>query len=242
MSRSSDLSTAMKTSFGLACLLLIVFGTKGLAFAAEGSRAEMPIQAGGTFSVPVASMKDLRYRNTLRQKYDFSCGSAALATLLTHHYGHPVGEQTVFQEMYERGDRAKIRKEGFSLLDMKAYLEAHGYEADGFVADVSKLVLAGVPAIALVKESGYFHFVVIKGLRYGRVLIGDPSAGTRAIPLRQFKEIWVNQILFVIRNKIELASFNADADWRVAPKGPIEGGIYRGAAEAMFAKRGPSDY
>lgn len=232
----------MKASFCVACLLLMVCGKNGIVLAAEGSRVEMPIQSGGTFSVPVASMKDLRFRNTLRQKYDFSCGSAALATLLTHHYGYPVSEQTIFQEMYERGDKAKIRKEGFSLLDMKAYLEAHGYQADGFVADVGKLVVAGIPAIALVKENGYFHFVVIKGLRDGRVLIGDPSAGTRAMPQRQFKDIWVNQILFVIRNKIEMASFNADADWRLAPKGPIEGGIYRGAAESMFAKRGPSDF
>lgn len=232
----------MKLPFWFTCLLLTVFCADRVVLAVESGRAEMPIQSGGAFSVPVASMKDLRFRNTLRQKYDFSCGSAALATLLTYHYGYPVSEQTVFQEMYERGDKAKIRKEGFSLLDMKAYLEAHGYEADGFVADIDKLVLAGVPAIALVKENGYFHFVVIKGLRDGRVLIGDPSAGTRAMPQRQFKDIWVNQILFVIRNKIEMASFNADADWRVAPKGPIEGGIYRGAAESMFAKRGPSDF
>lgn len=210
--------------------------------AGEGSRADMPIQSGGAFSVPVASIKDLRFRTTLHQQYDFSCGSAAVATLLTRHYAYPVSEQDVFREMYEHGDQAKIRKEGFSLLDMKNYLGAHGFEADGFEADVDKLLTAGIPAIALIKENGYNHFVVIKGMRSGRVLIGDPSAGTRAIPYERFKGMWVNHILFVIRNKVELAKFNADADWRAAPGAPLADGVYRGAAEAMLPKRGPSDY
>lgn len=202
----------------------------------------MPIQSGGAFSVPVASIKDLRFRNTLRQQYDFSCGSAALATLLTYHYAYPVSEQDVFREMYERGDKAKIRRDGFSLLDMKNYLDAHGYRADGFQADIEQLVAAGIPAIALIKEHGYHHFVVVKGLRSGRVLIGDPSAGSRAMPVPQFKAVWVSRILFVIHNRLELATFNADADWRATPRAPLGDAVYRGAAESMLPKRGPADF
>ena len=227
----------------LSLLVALLFASSSNILAAgEGSRADIPIQSGGAFSVPVASIKDLRFHNTLHQQYDFSCGSAAVATLLTHHYAFPVSEQDVFREMYESGDQAKIRKEGFSLLDMKNYLAAHGFEADGFVADLDQLLKAGIPAIALIKENGYNHFVVIKGMRSGRVLIGDPSAGTRAVPNGQFKGMWVNRILFVIRNKTELAKFNADADWRGAPRAPLADGVYRGAAEAMLSKRGPSDY
>ena len=107
--------------------------------------------------------------------------------MLTHHYAYPVSEQDVFSEMYQRGDQNKIRKEGFSLLDMKNYLEAHGFEADGFVAEIEQLQTAGIPAIALIKENGYYHFVVIKGMRKDRVLIGDPSAGTRSMPYTKFK-------------------------------------------------------
>lgn len=205
------------------------------------SFAEMPVQSGGAFSVPVQSIKDLRFRNTIHQQYDFSCGSATLATLLTHHYRYPVSEQDVFREMYERGDKAKIRKDGFSLLDIKNYLEAHGFQADGYVAEVDQLAKAGVPAIALIKEHGYHHFVVIKGLRNGRVLIGDPSSGTRAMPYSQFKLLWVNRILFVIHNKLELASFNAERDWRLVPAAPLGDGVYRGIGDTL-PKRGPSDY
>jgi len=213
-----------------------------LASAGPGGVAEIPVQAGGAFSVPVYSMKEVRFQKTIHQQYDFSCGSAALATLLTHHYNSPVTEQEIFREMYARGDQEKIKKEGFSLLDIKNYLAARGFLSDGYVAEVDKLLIAKVPAIALVKERGYHHFVVIKGLRDGRILIGDPSAGTRAMPQKQFKEMWVNNILFVIKNKPELVSFNLDSDWHTAPKSPVGYGIYCGAADLGLGKRGPADF
>lgn len=224
----------------LLCLLPLLGGP--LTASAGGGRAEIPLQAGGAFSVPLVSMKEMRFQKTIHQQYDFSCGSAALATLLTHHYNFPVTEQAVFREMFERGDQAKIKKEGFSLLDIKNYLAAHGFQSDGYLVDVDKLAVAGVPAITLIKERGYHHFVVVKGLRDGRVLVGDPSAGTRAVPMAKFREMWVNNILFVIRNRQEQARFNLAADWRAAPAGPVGDGIYRGSAELGFAKRGPADF
>lgn len=229
----------MKPAY-LASLALLTAGCATVAV--PGSRIETPVQAGGAYSVPVASIKALRYRSTLHQQYDFSCGSAALATLLTHHYGHRVTEQDVFAEMYERGDKDKIRREGFSLLDMKHYLAARGYLADGFVADLDKLTANRVPAIALVKENGYHHFVVVKGVRSGRVLIGDPSTGTRALPEATFRQMWIGGILFVIHNRLETARFNADGDWQTAPLAPLADAVYRGGAEATLPKRGPSDY
>lgn len=221
------------------CLVPLLATT--LSASAAGT-VEIPVQAGGPYSVPVNSMKSLRFQNTIHQQYDFSCGSAALATLLTHHYSYPVSEQQIFREMYERGDREKVKKEGFSLLDIKNYLTAHGYKSDGYVADVDKLMVAKIPAIALIKERGYHHFVVIKGIRNERVLIGDPSNGTRAVTKAQFRAMSVSNILFIIRNKQEQAKFNLAADWSVAPKGPIGDGIYRGAAEHGFAKFGPGDF
>lgn len=223
-------------------LAALLASTGSSVLAREGSRVEMPIQSGGSFSVPVTSIKEQRFHNTLHQQYDFSCGSAAVATLLTHHYAYPVKEQDIFREMYERGDQAKIRQEGFSLLDMKNYLEIHGFEADGFVAEIEQLLTAGIPAIALIKENGYNHFVVIKGMRNGRVLVGDPSAGTRAMSYARFTGMWLNHILFVIRNRLEQAKFNTDADWRGTPRAPFTDGIRRGAAESVLSKRGPSDY
>ena len=201
---------------------------------------DLPLQVGGAFSVPATSLREARFAATLRQQYDFSCGSAALATLLTHHYGRTVGEDEVFTEMFRLGDQAKIRVEGFSLLDMKRFLESHGFIADGFEESLDKLAEVGIPAIVLINESGYNHFVVVKGLRDGRVLFGDPAGGTRAMPVSSFKKIWTNGILFVISNRQERAQFNLASDWRVAPSAPIGGALHTNAAAPIHLPRNAS--
>jgi len=196
----------------------------------------------GAYAVNVRSLKEAKFRSTVRQQYDFSCGSAALATLLTYHYGQPVTETEVFQYMYVRGDRAKIQREGFSLLDIKGYLEGHGYEADGFETTLDKLAEVSVPAIVLINENGYQHFVVIKGLRESEVLLGDPSIGSRIVQRSRFEQMWVNSIVFVITSVRDTSTFNASADWR-AGKAPLGAAISRESlANMMIFQRGPYDF
>lgn len=108
---------------------------------------------GGDVQVSVSSFLDQRYQDVFRQQYDFSCGSAALATLLSFHYDHPVNEQEVFVGMLAVADEDKVRREGFSMLDMKRYLESEGYQADGFRLPLSGLrEQVRVPVIALVTQ------------------------------------------------------------------------------------------
>lgn len=203
----------------------------------------LPYQIGGAYSLPVTSLKSARFIAMIRQQYDFSCGSAALSTLLTYHYDYKVNEEQVFIEMFRGGDQAKIRQDGFSLLDMKRYLENHGFEADGFEATLDELVTAGIPAIVLINDNGYNHFVVVKGIREGRVLIGDPSGGVRSLPRPTFEALWTNGILFVIRSHQQAARFNLAAEWARVPRAPIADGINRGGLSAIvIPKFGPSDF
>jgi predicted double-glycine peptidase len=194
---------------------------------------ELQSVAGARVLVPVASIKQLRFQSTLRQQYDFSCGSAALATLLTYHYGIAVSEQAVFQQMFLHGDQHKIRSQGFSLLDMQRYLAARGFRADGFELPLQKLFDAGLPAIVLVADKGYRHFVVIKGAADGRILVGDPSSGTRAMGRAGFESIWANKLLFVIHGTPAAPHFNLAADWRSAPRAPLDTGIDRSGLGAI---------
>ena len=211
--------------------------------AVEAGSLELPFQIGGAYNVPVTSIREGRFSATVRQQYDFSCGSAALSTLLTHHYAYPVTEDKVFEEMFARGDQAKIRVEGFSMLDMKRYLEAHGFEADGFQEPLDKLASAGIPAIVLVNENGYNHFVVVKGLRNGRVLLGDPAGGTRAMTEAAFRTTWTNEVMFVISNRQEQAAFNQAVDWKAAPSSPMASAVGReGLAGIVMPKLGPADF
>ena len=200
---------------------LLLALTLWLASLAQAATLEVRGPQDGGFNVHVVSVKEARFTTTQRQQFDFSCGSAAVATLLTHHYGKPTDERAVFTQMFERGDQAKIRKEGFSMLDMKRYLESLGLRADGFQLPVDRLATEQVPAIVLLSERGYRHFVVVKGVVRGRVLVGDPAMGTRAMSIDRFKRLWVNNILFVIYNQRDTAKFNEPNDWRVAPGAPL---------------------
>ena len=182
----------------------------------------------GRVSVPVESMKELKFRSVVRQQYDFSCGSAALATLLTYHYERPVSELAVFKAMFEKGDKARIRKEGFSMLDMKRYLESRGFQADGFRVPLDKLKQVGVPAIVLTNDGGYSHFVVVKGVEDGRVLLGDPAKGLRTMERAKFERMW-NGLVVVVRNRTRVARehFNRSEEWRVRAQAPVRSGVRR---------------
>lgn len=213
------------------------------AMGARAGSVDLPVQISGAYKVPVTSLKEGRFAAMVRQQYDFSCGAAAVSSLLTYHYRFPVNEQGVFEAMFALGDAEKIKREGFSLLDMKRYLEAHGFEANGYHATIDKLVGVGVPAIALINERGYNHFVVIKGVRDERMLIGDPSGGTKMMPRSKFESVWVNGILFVITNRKDLAAFNTAADWRVAAQAPVGTGVSReGLGLLTLPKLGSSDF
>jgi predicted double-glycine peptidase len=220
------------------CTLALLFGS------AHADAAELSLPSGMRVgAMPVKSMKDLRFQATMRQQYDFSCGSAALATLLTHHYQTPVTEQLAFQEMFATGDQQKIRREGFSLLDMQRFLKNRGFTANGFQLPLDKLIEAKLPAIVLISDNGYQHFVVVKGADDGRILLGDPSRGTRLMARERFESLWANRILFVIHEGPVKPGFNLAADWRNAPRAPLVEGAMR-AMDSTYGlpKFGPGDF
>ena len=197
----------------------------------------------GTFNIAVTSVREARFQATTHQQYDYSCGSAAVATLLRYHYDHPVTEQAVFEEMFRFGNQDTIRKQGFSLLDIKSYLARHGFEADAFGLPLQALVDAHVPALVLLSEKGYNHFVVVKGVRQGRVLMGDPSSGTRALSITQFESVWPSKLLFVIHSRHAQVRFNNPADWQAAPLAPLALGLEAaGLSSLPWPKLGPGDY
>ncbi|MDB6083446.1 MAG: peptidase [Gammaproteobacteria bacterium] len=182
-------------------------------------------------AIRVHTIKEIKlvraFKRTLHQQYDFSCGSAAVATLLTFQYGRPTDETTVFTAMFAAGDQAQIRSKGFSLLDMKHFLEANGYQADGVRTSLDTLAQVGVPGIALISDHGYRHFIVVKGLDERRVLIGDPALGARMLTRREFERARVGDLFFVIRSHRDIAHFNSRADWDATLSAPLSTAVDR---------------
>lgn len=189
----------------LICLLLII----------SSPAPAMGVPAGiETAASPFMESKPDLFRTTVRQRYDFSCGAAALATLLIHHYGCDLTEEQVLTAMLREGDADKIRSEGFSMLDMKRYLDGNGYECAGYEVSLDRLGELGLPGIVLITIRGLNHFVVVKGVSPTDVLLGDPVLGIRAISRATFDEIW-NGMVLVIRSFQETGrrSFNRGDEW-----------------------------
>ncbi|HLO77338.1 MAG TPA: C39 family peptidase [Magnetospirillum sp.] len=178
--------------------------------------------AGATVKVPVVSLREARFRSVVRQEHDFSCGSAAIATLLTHHYGRPTTEAQAFEAMFATGDQQVIQRQGFSMFDMQRYLASLELKSDGYRVGLDKLAEVGVPAITLINTKGYNHFVVIKGIRDGEVLVGDPAAGLKVVSRAEFESLWQG-VIFVIHDDIDTGrdGFNRPQDWAIRRKAPF---------------------
>lgn len=165
-------------------------------------------------AVKVITWRDIPFRTVVRQEYDYSCGSAALATLLTYSYGRPTTESDAFTAMYAAGDQAQIRKVGFSMLDMKHFLTTHGFAAEGYRLSLDELAEFDQPSIALVTIGPYRHFVVVKGISADKVLIGDPALGLKVISRQDFARMWNGVILAIAPGRAApTARFNQVSEW-----------------------------
>lgn len=208
--------------FGAVVLTVLLLGIiSGRVLADDGatdSRAVFESGARDTdiANVPVVSWRDLPFETVKRQSYDYSCGAAAVATLMTYVYGIKTSEREVTKIMFDQGDQDKIRREGFSLLDMSNYINAHGLRANGYKINYDAIKLNKLPLIALINKNGYNHFVVIKGERDGYVLVGDPNEGNVIYPRNQFEKMW-NGIVLVVTNKAHkgYAAFNNPREWEL---------------------------
>ena len=201
---------------------------------------------GEGFSVTTTTYQAGRYRGVVPQQYDFSCGAAALATLLTHHYGIDIGEAEIFKAMYETGNRVQIRQQGFSLLDLKEYLSGQGIQSSGFNVTVEELREEGVPAIQLINMRGYLHFVVIKGMNETEVLVGDPATGLTRYSIEQFKEMREGDVAFVLTDYpvVGRRSFHRESEFRTAER-PVLDAAFEGdglISLDQFNLRAPDEY
>lgn len=165
------------------------------------SRVDLAVLTPTPGQKSVRTMRDLRFRDLVQQRYDFSCGSAALATLLSVGYGLPTTEPDLIRWMMTGADPREIIRNGFSMLDMKRYVESIGMRAHGFRVEADALYRLQMPVIALLDLKGYKHFVLVKGASAGRVFVADPALGHRVMNERDFVAGWNGILLAVVGDR-----------------------------------------
>lgn len=140
-----------------------------------------------------------QFRGIVRQAYDYSCGSAALTTVLNGHAGLNLTEQQTMEGLLRFGEYNRIvERRSFSLLDMKRFVTALGYESGGYRGQFEDLIKQQQPVIIPIHYAGFKHFVVYKAYKDGRVYVADPALGNISFEQERFKEIWENNTLFLI--------------------------------------------
>ncbi|WP_044874303.1 C39 family peptidase [Pseudomonas sp. LFM046] len=147
----------------------------------------------------VEPMSQLQFRNVIRQAYDYSCGSAALTSLLDYYLGRNLEERQVMEGLLRYGEADKIvERRGFSLLDMKRFVGALGYKSGGFRAEFADLDALEHPAIVPIHYGGFKHFVVVRDVYNDHVFVADPALGNISFTRARFEEVWDQNVLFVI--------------------------------------------
>jgi predicted double-glycine peptidase len=145
---------------------------------------------------PVMSLRALRDAGVVRQRYDYSCGSASLATLLTYGLNDPVDEDSLLRAVLEPlspDELAILHQKGLSLFDLQRLAQARGHKAQGFRIHQTQLALVSRPVIVYIKPRGYEHFAVYKAMRGDRVHLADPSLGNVRMPLYRFLDMWADE-------------------------------------------------
>ncbi|MDO6565017.1 C39 family peptidase [Amphritea sp. 1_MG-2023] len=183
-------------SIKLALTLVLVFCANSSLLAAQ---IELANVLPGSFglSKPVVSMREQRYQNLVRQQTDFSCGAAALATVLRYGYGLRVTEEDMLDGLFAVSDINKVREQGFSLLNIKHYLERVGMRGRGYKVEPDTLLTIKIPTIVLLDLKGYKHFVVLKKTEQDLVYLADPALGNKIMPKEDFLTSW-NGIVFAV--------------------------------------------
>ncbi|TVT83075.1 C39 family peptidase [Pseudomonas sp. H3(2019)] len=178
-----------------------IFALMFLVFLAGLSEAgQMPLSVlpgGAVVFKPVQSMRERKFADLVQQKTDFSCGAASLATILRQAYWLDVTEAQIIEGMLAHSDQNLVRVQGFSMLDMKHYVESIGMRARGYRVAPEGLTSVAIPVIVLMDIRGYKHFVVMQKAEKDWVYIGDPVLGHRRFKFDDFVKGW-NGIIFAV--------------------------------------------
>jgi predicted double-glycine peptidase len=149
----------------------------------------------------VKSKTEIRFENIIKQKYDVSCGSAALATIFNYYYDDKITEQEIIDTIKNFKNMTTLKNSsGFTLLDLKNAAELYNYNAYGLKGSIEQIRNIDLPMIVLINSPQGPHFVVIKNITDKQVNLADPALGNISLEINEFKKQW-NGIVLAIESK-----------------------------------------
>ncbi|MGB1925179.1 MAG: C39 family peptidase [Rubripirellula sp.] len=151
----------------------------------------------------VKNARQLRNENVVMQQRDFSCGAAALATVLNYYWGENVSETAlllIIANLLSREELEDRVLNGLTLTDLKNVAQIGGFTAVLGKLTIEKLADTKLPLVVAITVNNYDHFVVFRGMDDEYVYIADPIFGKKKELIATFAEQWQqNAILAVIK-------------------------------------------
>jgi hypothetical protein len=154
-----------------------------------------------TFQLRVRDWVELKRRNIVMQRRDYSCGAAALATVGRYYWEDNVNEDLFLRSLdsiltdKEIADRIK---NGLAMSDLRKAAVDVGYQAVVGKLTFEKLAESKVPVIVGISPGGHDHFVVYRGTDGMWVYVADPIRGNVRMPIREFTRQWQENAILVI--------------------------------------------
>jgi predicted double-glycine peptidase len=187
------------------------------------------------FTKPIKTWKDVRERNIVMQRFDYSCGAAAMATLMNYYFEDNITERDILIDIVEQLDQEVFetrKRDGLSLLDLKEFAERRGYQAVGVRLQPTTLARLPGPILVYLERPDYKHFAVLRGVRGDRVYLADPSRGNLRMPVDRFLQEWPGIALVMGKQGFGLPDDTAlavETDGPIRPEiQAIRSGIYTG--------------
>lgn len=160
-----------------------------------------------SFHRHVKSWRQLQRENVVMQQRDYSCGAAALATLIRYHWDEDVTEMKLLIDVVRMLTPEEMKeriKNGLSLTDLRRLAVRTGYLATIGRLEFEKLREAKVPLIVGITVNDFDHFVVYRGTDGQYVYLADPARGNVRTPIPEFLEQWQeNAVLVVVKRGVE---------------------------------------
>lgn len=150
----------------------------------------------------VWSYKELRERQVVMQKLDYSCGAATLATVARYYWGDNVGEETFLAliprlKLTEAEIKDRVEN-GLTLTDLRDLANLAGYQSSMGKVKFQELAEAKVPVIVGVTVRKHDHFVVFRGTDGYYAYLADPIRGNIRTEVDEFLQQWQKNAILVI--------------------------------------------
>lgn len=186
-----------KQMISVAVIVTASMGIQASKASAADIRFGGVIPGVGVVHKNILSMREMKFVDMVPQHTDFSCGAAALATILKYFYNRDVTENEVIDGLMKVSDIDLVRQKGFSLLDIKNYTQSIGMRGRGYNVQPDTLEKIHIPTIVLLDYKGYKHFVVLRKATADKAYIADPALGNRIMSRAEFDDSW-NGIVFAV--------------------------------------------